>query len=685
MPQAIGFAIASLVGASVTAATATTIGTIALNVGLGLASTALSLIMAPKVESKPSEAQQEIKQPLAPRTKSYGRVRKSGTVFWFDTDPASRSTRRDLYMGLALNHGRIAGFDSYHIDDNEVTIDGSGSVTTEPYGGNVVLTTKLGAPVETAYSVLDDRFNMPNMRGDGVATILGKFRNSSDASNQMERYPGGIPQLRVTMRASVCFDPREPAHDVNDQSTWTWSENLGVIILNYLIDPDGYGMPYSKIEANLDQWIEQLNICDEDVPLKAGGTEKRYRGAGTYDLTERPRDVVERMLAACDGRVWQKRDGSVGFLVGQFSEPTVTIESRDILSYSLEHGQDALTAVAGLRAQFMSPDHDYREHDAEPWPSGEEVLAFDEDRVAALDLLWAPAHGQCRRIMKRQYLRQRASWRGSISTNLAGLRAIDERYIRVVVDELGIDESFEVGKFTLDPSTLRCQIEIVSVGAEIDEWDPDTEEGQSALSGAEFFASTVSEDGNFTWPEGVQAGDVAVAIDVVGTTGGPTKVVPDGFKEVHTAAGGYSGGFSVARLVISRRICDGGEADAFAGMASAGADFASKTILVFRPIGPLVNATENAVSSDITSGNPVARTLSTSSANTPLVVICFVQGVSGTAAFSTATPSFDGMVVGATSLTGYKIYNAPPASNFTVDANDLGLVTTLAAFSLSLT
>lgn len=538
MPAAIGSAIISLflsvgAGAVLPAVSAAAIGAFAIGLAAIGAQVLLGSLLTPQQPAlRPSDVQQEVRLSVAPRRRSYGRVRVSGAIWWYDTDILEEDR---LYIGMALNHGRISGIVSWHVDETEVEVDGSDNITTSPYSSQgCQIHHRLGATPETAYSEMDTVFGVADCRGDGIATVLAEWDSHDQAETQMEAYPNGKPQLRATIDATVCWDPRDPDQDREDDTTWGFSENPVVICLNYMLDADGYGMSWARIEPNLAEWIAAMDICDEEVPLAAGGTARRYRLAGTFDLTERPRDVVARMMSTCDGNVWQRRDGTIGISVGRYVEPSVTISSRDILSYRIERGQDRLTAAAGIRAQYMSPDQDYRETEAEPWPDAATVAALTEDRVHAMDLTWVPARTQARRLMKRAYVRQTAEWRGSIVTNLAGIRAIDERFINVEIDELGISESFEVGKFTMDPASLRCQIELLSVGPEIDEWDPETEEGDpDAVGSVLAFVSSYTATGTAVDPIG-DAGGMKGQTALVFVAGSSLPSVPSGWESVQS-------------------------------------------------------------------------------------------------------------------------------------------------------
>lgn len=552
---ALGFVLTAIGAVGAAAFVTSTFGVALVAIGLGVGLTLLGSNVLQAGQSpiqKPSDGQQTIKQPLAARTRSYGRVRVSGVVWWMGADTLTPST---LYLGIAINHGEISNFYGFHIDENSVDLDVNDKVTTSPYSAyNVYLKHRKGLTPETKYGDINTVFGIDETRGDGVASILAEITNPADVTAFTKTYPNNRPLIRATIDATKVWDPRDAAQVRTDTSTHVWSDNAVLCLLHYLLSPDGYGMSYDRFQNNLAQWKAAADICDEQVPLLTVGTGSRYRVAGTYALTDNPKDVVAKFESVCDGRVWQKRDGSIGIAVGKFETPTITLTEDDIVGYEgLMFGQDQIASIAGIRAQYMSPDHDYREHEAEPWPDGGTVLALSEDRTAALDLLWVPSNSQARRIMKRAFIRATADWRGTITTNLGGLRALDERYINITIGEISINRSFEIEKFTFDRTTLTCELQVRSIDASIDNWVA-TEEGsaeEQVLSISKTFIKTGTTLNPLT-EAGAVIGQVVFVFGGTTTTLG-LPLVPTGWTRRLTATGA---GFDTA---IYWRQIDGTE------------------------------------------------------------------------------------------------------------------------------
>lgn len=563
MPQAIGLAIGAFLfnaGAPLALVNffALTFPTIITSVGAIAVSSLVGRLARPTPPKiKPGAAQQEVREPLAFRREVVGVRRVSGIVFWYDRAPSATT---ELFYGWALCEGPIGSFIDFRIDDNLVTLDGTDLVTgPDPYtGAGIYLHSRTGLPTETAYSDLETYFGVAEARGDGVASILGRFHRQSDPTDQSTVYPGGLPAVVATIDGRKIFDPRDSAQSYDDPDTWDVTENPVVAALYLLTSRDGFAADYTtEVLPNLAEWTAAMNICDEDLALRDGGTGTRYRVSAMWDFGERPADVMARILSACDGRVTRRRDGTFGVSVGRFTAPSVTLTDAEIAGYHVIRGQDRLTGVAGLRANYLEPANDYKEQEAEPWPSGAIVNALGDEKVDTLDLTFCPAHHQARRLLKREFLKRTSGWQLSITTNLAGLRAIDERFVHVTLAEFGLDADFEVQKWSIDFTALACSLDLVAIGAEIDAWDAASEEGDPSLvEDFDVEPTAFSKDGTAIDPiaEGNGAAGLAAVVFVATTDAAGIAATPSGWNLI--ASAGPSSGIAFAAFL---RVLDGSE------------------------------------------------------------------------------------------------------------------------------
>lgn len=461
--------------------------TIATTIGPGLL--AASMVDVPK----PSQSRIPLRQPIAPRQSAFGRVRTSGPYMLFEEYDG------DSYDVIAFHDGAIDAIESRLLHNDEVTV-GSGTINDVSYSDVVTFaesgpqyenairwTETLGASAETAHASVTDIAEWSSAhRGDGVASIglkcVGTKRERFAAV-----YPYGLPQPSVIYRAQACFDPRRGSQDASDSSTWEWSENPVLQLLTYLIRSSHGGMAFDytrRIAPQVQAWKDAADICEQQISLKAGGTHDRFAGAGSYYHSTAPADVIRAIMASFDGWMMEAGDGSLIVKAGKYEAPTVTITDDHIVGYSWNRYRPDEEAVNELQANYVSPDHQYEEQAAEPWQDAADIAARGRVRSQPFDLPWVNHHARARRLCKRQMYKALKP-RGWIETNLYGLQAIGERFIRVQNSELPSmsDVVCEVTGMQFHFARGAVRLEVVQVGSDIDDWDAATEEGDAPPTG----------------------------------------------------------------------------------------------------------------------------------------------------------------------------------------------------------
>lgn len=470
----------AVVSAGVSGATAIAItvgaivGAIQIGVAVGLSYLASSLFRPDP--PKPQDVQTSVKNPVAPRVRHYGRVKASGPWTFIE------SKKGNLYKVIALGTGLLDAIEEYWIDDNLATVDGSGIVTSDPYHSKVEIRSRLGLPTETSYTQLTAQFAEwdVNHRGDGVSSLFA-IQKSVASDKITEIFPNLTTTLyRVVARGSRVYSL--------GTGTTIWSENAADIIRDYMTHADGMRLPLSIFTTPLASagWLAAFSRCNESVALKAGGTEKRYRIWGSYQLSERPADVVARMTDACDGRLIPTPDGGLTLDIGTWEEPTVILDADAITGFSeLARGRDVLTTANIIRATFTSPFHDYQSTDADQWIDEDDVALRGEipqDRPFNM----APSHGQARRLMKLAAYRANPSWVGAFQCNLRALAVFGKRFVRIRYPLFSIDEVFEVQDFRFNVADggilTGVSLQVQSMPSAAYEWNAAAEEGTAPIS-----------------------------------------------------------------------------------------------------------------------------------------------------------------------------------------------------------
>lgn len=474
-----GYITAALVGIGLAPVIAGVVANIAIGVALLGVSALLTGRQQQPTMSTP-QAQATINQSAGPRVRGYGRAKLGGTRAFWD------SRYGTLHQIIMAHHGQIDGFEQFYIGDIAVYLGGAGTVENPPFIGFAQIIAHDGAPDQIADA------NMTAVWGDlwssshrlrGIAYWYVRF-NSPPAEAYQSVFPEGYnTPVKGICRLSRVFDPRISGHDHNNPSTWSWSENAALCILDYLTHPDGYnrrkadGFVITLEDIDVPSFTAFADICDEPVPLAAGGFEARYRLWGVYGLTDDPQDVLAKMRATCDAEFYQTAEGKIAIRGGAWSAPNVTIQDRDIIANSMEQGNNRFSAFNELKILFTSPLHDYQTMEATSWDD----LVDQADRgvlSSSLPLDMVPSATQARRLAKIHIAKSNPAWKGTVVANLSALDALGERTIRLVLPELDIDDAFFVAGFSIRPDLTGVELTVMSINEASYTWTI-AEEGQS--------------------------------------------------------------------------------------------------------------------------------------------------------------------------------------------------------------
>lgn len=476
------------------AASQTIIG-VGLSVGLNLLSGALNRPRSPK----PQDVQNILRQSVTVRSRHYGRVRVGGSLAFIEEKDG------DLYQIIVHGQGPIDAYEQVYIDNRPVSLNGSGGVTTDPYDpADQNLESYLGSTSQTANATIVSEFPSlwtSNHRLRGLAYTMFKA-GSVDQDEVMEVYPNRIPALNRVVRGALVYDPRN--------ASTAWSRNAALIMRDYLTHADGMQLPSSLIDDA--SFSTAANVCDENVTIKAGGTIPRYAIGLSYNLDADPIDVISRIIAATDGRLYITTEGKIGFSVGKWVAPTVTIDDAagHIIDYEMSDGTGPFTLCNEVIVKYTHVEPGYKEATCDPWRDEASISELGEVRSDSPEIYEIQHHNHARRIAKIRQKRSAPRWQGTIVTTLHGLNAWDQRWINLKIPEFDIDGTFEIiAPPSIDTQSMTMTFQVQSFDADTYDFDAATEEGTGPANPEAGAAATVPA------PTGVTTSAVKVTLGKV--------------------------------------------------------------------------------------------------------------------------------------------------------------------------
>lgn len=407
---------------------ATAIVTTAITVGL-------QALLAPK-PPKPEDGKAPLTQSVPNRQWVIGTTRVAGAYMLWDA-VGSR-----LYAVQAIAGHPIQSVNRFYLHDDEVTLDGSKFVVGEEdgrYSGQLVqIDYRLGANPETAYGqIVSDLAPLglwtAEHRGDGQASIA-MIAETPEAKDFNTRFPFNIPRLSVEISGARVWDFRDPGQSPADAATWTFSKNPVLqLCWHWCFSEFGHRRDYRKaILPVLDMWIEEANVCDEQVATAEGILERRYECSG-WDTTERePKVATNAILASFDGWLCERGDGALLVTAGKFRESRVaTLTDDDICGHRVLYDVLFEEEINRLVPKFNYPDVDYSTSDTDFFE--DESRQIIAGRVLAEDAnyQWVTNWRQARRLGWREWQRIVQKIRGQLNVRLSGINSVYARWVRV--------------------------------------------------------------------------------------------------------------------------------------------------------------------------------------------------------------------------------------------------------------
>lgn len=372
--------------------------------------------------------------PALPHQIIYGETVVGGAVF-YQTNTTGSVTNDRLHRCIAFAGHEIDSYQAIYLNDQEVTLDGSGNVTAPAeFVGHVRIKQYLGTDSQTADSDLVSEVSewTTDHRARGIAYLYVRFEGASN-------FPNGLPTVSAKIRGKKVLDTRT--------STTAWSDNPAMCIRDYLLE--SYGLEESS--SNIDDTLFEAaaDYCD-------GGGTARFTCNGSFDLEASPEEIIRNMLSSMGGTFWNYA-GNWAVLAAEYQTPTQTFTRDDLrgpIQLATRHSRrDNFNSVRG---QYKGAETDYQPDDYTEITS---QFYIDEDggikTASELNLLFTDNEVMAQRI-GRTFLRRnrfQQTIAGSFGLRALNLKVGDNIFLTIpeigysakvfeVVDwRLGIDEN----------------------------------------------------------------------------------------------------------------------------------------------------------------------------------------------------------------------------------------------------
>lgn len=473
----------------------------------GLSAVAQSLQSSPS----PSERMVNFAQEVAYAETVYGRTRKGGPFALSEaasgSDVVTGTGGDKRHYAIILASHPCEGVVQHYLDERVAEVDADGLITTEPMDGRGRIRFYDGSAGQAADAELVDKITGWTSDHDFAGLCVGILWAKKVGKSFSDVYPRGRE-----WDYSPVIDGKNDIYDPRDEAN-KFTSNAALVAADWIVGKMGRTVDWDQIAAEAD-------VADQVVTNAEDLTQARWSIDGTLSDDMSIQQQLDQIVAACDGFVYERTDGSVGFKVGRYEEPSVTLDWNDFLSMELSKGSAELNTPTEVVPKYIEPLNAWRGTPAGAFVIEEAVPPRRNE--PQLNLI--NSHNQASRIAKRLARQSRARYNLRGTLRVKGYELIGERFVRIQHEELGLDEVFEVSKLR---RTGAATFEIEALSTKEDDWDFDasTEEPERPSyndSNTELgeipvptgFVSSVPFSGAIEWNWDAQPDDIAQQIRV---------------------------------------------------------------------------------------------------------------------------------------------------------------------------
>lgn len=324
-----------------------------------------------------------IRSAVVPRNIVYGKAQVGGPLVFAKTVHSAGSTNNtDLWIVQTLAGHEVEDIEDVWVDDKhttdaQITSGAGGAVLSgSPYyngGALAYFYRKFGTSTQTALTELTTNFPSDitsTFRGRGIAYITCRFILANNSRNMFT----GVPQnIRALVKGKKVYDPRKDptqasyggsgAHDIDDPTTWEWSECPPLCLADYLMDAKlGMRVPSTRIDWDL--VATSADYCDELVDIPGSATEKRFTCNGALTCGVPHDENLDAILSSMGGTLTYV-GGKFRIRASMWEASSGTLTDDDISdNVRMRPTTPMADRFDTVRTSIFDKDRDYQELDA---------------------------------------------------------------------------------------------------------------------------------------------------------------------------------------------------------------------------------------------------------------------------------------------------------------------------------
>lgn len=432
----------------------------------------------------------------------YGQVRKGGTITYMESTGAEN---KYLHSVIALAGHECEEIGDIYLNDEIVTVNGSGYVTSAPWNSKIRILKHDGSQTVADSTLVAETSVDSTFVGNGIAYLYVRMENDQDA------FAGGIPKITTVVKGRKVYDPRTGLTE--------YSNNAALCVRDYVVGT--YGWNDSVVDDTY--FSVAANDCDDAIPLSGGGTQARYTIDGVIKSGSSMGQIAADLMTSCNG-VLYKSGGYWKLKVGVYTPSVRSFTLADVYSgISISTKAGLANGFNTVRGKFIHADEDWIESE---YPPVESAVFLAEDagieNELDLELPFTTNAARAQRVAKQILFRAREQMTLTAEFSLAAMDVEVGDIVDFTADRYGwANKLFQVEtwKLLIEPEKgIRVAMTLRETSSEAFDWAaeetalaandtnlPSFSDAQTVSLDAAVASTDVNNDGStvpsisFTW------------------------------------------------------------------------------------------------------------------------------------------------------------------------------------------
>ncbi|TVP08759.1 phage tail protein, partial [Shewanella sp. KCT] len=391
--------------------------------------------------------QQMLRSPTEARRSIYGKAMVSGPIVFAEE---TGTDNEFLHLVIPLAAHRCQEVLEIYFDDEVVYQNGS---LDAAYNEHARINIHLGGQTAADSDLLAECEHWTDSHiGLGITYLYVRLKHDP------EFYANGLPNVKALVKGKPIYDPRKDStvggsgsHRWDEQSTWEWSDNWALCVLDYTRFESGVGALASEID--LPSYALAANDSDQLVEYdNEGNVEPRYTCNGTFTQSMTPASVLDKLLTAGAG-MQTYSSGKYQLFSGVYQGPHLfTLGEADLAGEVEVRPFNARAQLCNaVRGTFVDPDNFYQPTDFAPYES-DYYRAQDNNEYIDhdIDLPFTQSAYTAQRLAKLYLELNRAGQQIGVPLNMIGLSISVGQVVELDLPRLGIKAEYQVMDWSFD-------------------------------------------------------------------------------------------------------------------------------------------------------------------------------------------------------------------------------------------